>query len=155
MNRMPHRARRAFTFLELIAVVTLLAIIVTVSLARYKPGTMSNLGAKADTRHLALDLMQARRRAISTGDNHYVTFTTSGGTTQYAVFRRPSSGSPTQIGSSYTLQKGVTVTSVPATPEFTFEGLALASYTVDVYGSTNHYAVTINQASGSVRVTAL
>jgi prepilin-type N-terminal cleavage/methylation domain-containing protein len=152
MKRILHRERRGVTLLELIAVVTLLGIVVTVSIASYKPGTMGNMGAKADARHLALDMMQARRRAISTGDNHFISFATSGSTTKYAVYRRPSSGSPVQIGDWYTFQQNVTVTSNPVSPEFTFEGLALANYTVDVRGPNNWFSVTANQASGAVRV---
>ena len=155
VNRIPRRERRAVTLLELIAVVALLGIIAAVSIASYKPGTMGNLGAKVDARHLALDLMQARRRAISTGDNHFISFATTGSVTKYAVYRRPSSGSPVLVGDWYTFQKDVTVTSNPVSPEFTFEGLALANYTVDVRGPTNRFSVTINQVSGSVRVTAL
>ena len=155
MKQIHHRERRAVTLLELIAVVTLLGIVVTVSIASYKPGTMGNMGAKADARHLALDLMQARRRAISTGDNHFISFATTGSVTKYAVYRRPTSGTPVQVGDWYTFQNTVTVTSNPVSPEFTFEGVGLANYTVDVRGPNNRFSVTINQASGSVRVTAI
>src|SRR5690348_16459018 len=83
------RAARGFSLLELLAVMTLLGVLAAVGVSRMDRGTLLNVGAQGDARRVALDLHQARRRAISTGDNHFVRFSlTSGKATSFTVFRK-------------------------------------------------------------------
>ena len=86
------RARRAMTLLELIMVVLIIGMLGTMAATRYGINAMSDVGAQGFARRLSLDCLQARRRAISTGDNHLLRFTIVGGkATQYVLCRRSGS----------------------------------------------------------------
>src|SRR6476620_1892142 len=88
-NTMARRAsaRRAMTLFELIAVVFIIGIVSLMAVTRYSNTTLADIGATGFTRRVALDCSQARRRAISTGTNHLLRFTLSGGNaTQYALY---------------------------------------------------------------------
>ncbi len=72
-------ARRAMTLFELIAVVFIIGIVSVMAVMRFSTGTLADIGATGFARRLSLDCAQARRRAISTGENHLLRFTLSGG----------------------------------------------------------------------------
>jgi prepilin-type N-terminal cleavage/methylation domain-containing protein len=71
--------RRAITLLELIAVIAVMAIFATLAASRIGPETIRDFDARADARRLAADILQARRRSIATGENHYLAFVVSSG----------------------------------------------------------------------------
>ena len=77
------------TLLELVAVVFIIGLLGAMAVTRYGIHAIADVGAQGFARRLALDCLQARRRAISTGDNHLLRFTIVGGkATQYALYRR-------------------------------------------------------------------
>src|SRR4051812_48033515 len=85
----PASARRAMTLFEIIAVTFIIGIVSLMCAMRYGTGTVADVDAQGFARRVALDCSQARRRAISTGDNHLLRFTVvSGKATQYAVYRK-------------------------------------------------------------------
>src|SRR4051812_33617540 len=90
LNVMAGRSgRTAMTLFELIAVTFIIGIVSLMATTRYSASTIADIGATGFARRLALDCGQARRRAISTGDNHLLRFTLVGGNaTQYALYRR-------------------------------------------------------------------
>src|SRR5262245_4043678 len=71
------RARRAMTLLELAAVVLIIGLLGVMAATRYGGNAVADVGAQGFARRLALDCSQARRRAISTGDNHLLRFSFS------------------------------------------------------------------------------
>jgi type II secretory pathway pseudopilin PulG len=154
-HRMARRAtaRRAMTLFELIGVILIVGIVSAMAVTRYSSNTLADIGATGFARRVSLDCAQARRRAISTGNNHLLRFTLVGGNaTQYGLYSK--------VGTTYTLvddvhavPANVTVTTGGATDvEFQFTGEALASYTISINSADRNKTVTIPQVTGKAFV---
>jgi type II secretory pathway pseudopilin PulG len=141
------------TLFELVAVVLLVGLVGTMAVSRYSGSTVSDVGAQGFARRLALDCLQARRRAISKGDNHLLRFTlTSGQATQYALYQRQG-GSVVLIDDVRAVPSGVTVTTGGvADLEFTFTGEALASYAISIQSPNRTRTVNVYQVTGQAVV---
>ena len=146
-------ARRAMTLFELIAVVFIIGIVSAMAVTRYSTTTLADIGATGFARRVSLDCAQARRRAISTGDNHLLRFTLSGGNaTQYGVYSHVGS-TYTLVDDVHTVPANVTVTTGGVTDvEFQFTGEAIASYTVNITSADRPKTVTIPQVTGKAFV---
>lgn len=145
-------AARGFSLLELMAVLMLLGVLATVGISRMHRGTLLNMGGQGDARRVALDLHQAHRRAISSGDNHLVRFTlVSGKATRFAVYRRTGSGD-VRMEAERTVADGVTIVPSAVDNEFTFDGTSLAAYSIAVTGSGKSWTVSVIPATGFIRV---
>jgi type II secretory pathway pseudopilin PulG len=146
-------ARRAMTLFEIIAVTFIVGIVSLMAVTRYSTNTIADIGAQGFARRVAFDCLQARRRAIATGDNHLLRFTLSGSNaTQYAVYRKVS-GVPTLVDDVHPVPANVTVTTGGVTDlEFQFTGEALASYTVTVTAPDRTRTVTVLQVTGKAFV---
>jgi type II secretory pathway pseudopilin PulG len=143
------------SLLEVVAVVVIIGIVAATVVTRFGFDTLGNTGAQGCVREIALDCLQARQRAISTGDNHSVRFTIAGGTaTQYALYRRTGSGD-ILVDQVHSVPNAVTVTPNATDFEFTFTGDSLASYTAGVQGPDRSWNVTVTQATGKAFVTEL
>ncbi len=148
------RVASGFSLLELIAVVTLMGVLSVVAIARLGPSLLGDVAAHSDARRLALDLIQLRRRAIATGDNHYLLFTgTKGGFTGYRLYR--ASGGSVEIDSPRVFPAQLNVTPNSVRLEFNFEGQALAAYQVTFTGPVRSRRVDVAPLTGAVRVTDL
>jgi type II secretory pathway pseudopilin PulG len=141
------------TLFELIAVVLLIGLVGTMAVTRYGGSTVSDVSAQGFARRLALDCLQARRRAISKGDNHLLRFTlVSGEATQYALYQRQG-GNVVLVDDVHTIPSGVTVTTGGTIDvEFTFTGEALASYAISVQSPNRTRTVNVYQATGQAVV---
>jgi len=146
-------ARRAMTLLELAVVVLIVGLVGAVAVTRYGGSAIADVGAQGFARRLALDCLHARRRAISSGDNHLLRFTIAGSeATQYALYRRQGA-SVVLVDSVRTVPDDVTVTTGGAVDvEFTFTGEALASYGINVQGPNRSRSVTVYQVTGQAVV---
>ncbi len=145
--------RRAVTLLELIAVVTILGIFAVVALSSIGTATLGNLGARADARRVAVDLLQTRRRSIVEGENHYLAFTPSAAAaTGYTVYRRTGSGD-VAVAEAHEFPRHVVVSSTDSEIEFTFEGGCLTESDIDLSGQDHTWNVHVSLATGSVTVT--
>ncbi len=144
--------RRAVTLLELIAVAMILGIFAVVAVSRIGPGTLVNVGAGADARRLAVDLLQARRRSIATGENHYLGFAVSGGeATGYTLCRR-AAGGDVAVDSPHTFPGNLVVANSHTYAEFNFEGAALAAYQVTLTGPEQTWQVDVVPVTGAIDV---
>ena len=147
-------SRAAVTLLELLLTLTLIGIFTATASMRLSPETQSNVGARSQARRLSLDLIQAQRRAISTGQNHFVQMTSgASGITGYTVRRRTASGS--EVVETRDFSNGITVTASHAELEFTFEGAALATYQVTLAGPDHTWQASVVPITGAVRVIQL
>ena len=137
------------TLLELAVVVAIVGMLGVMAATRYGTNAMADVGAQGFARRLALDASQARRRAISTGDNHLLRFSFSGSNaTQYGLYRR-TGGSTTLVDDVHPVPSNVTVTTAGTTDmEFIYTGEALASYTITVIGPDRTWTVTVPQVTG-------
>ena len=105
---------------------------------------------------MASDLIQARRRAIATGDNHYVEFTTSGGAaTGYTLYQRVGGGGVQAVDEYRAFVQQETVNVSHSQAEFDFEGAALAAYQITFSGPDRTAQVTVVPVTGAVRVSEL
>ena len=146
--------RRAVTLLELIAVVAIMAIFVAVAASRIGPETIRDFSARADARRLAADILQARRRSIATGENHYLAFATSGGRTSgYTLYRRSSSRGNVAVDEAYEFPPDVMVKTSSSSVEFTFEGTAMAASQIVLTGPGQTWRVDVVPATGTALVT--
>lgn len=145
--------RRAFSLVELMAVIALLALIAAAAIGRFCTGTLENVAAEGYARRLAVDLHQARRRTIATGDNHYLSITVaSGKVTTYTMYRR-ASGGDVVVDKARLTPSGVSVTTSSTTPEYDFDGATLAAYTIAATGPTRTWTITTTMATGAVTTT--
>lgn len=154
---MVHReiSRRAMSLLELTIVVAILGLLTIAAVTRFGQDSLGNGGAEGFARKLALSLVQARRSTISTGDNHYLQLTSSGGSvTSFALIRR-ASGGDTQVDETRSVPQDVTVTSADSVLEFDFEGSALGFYSVTSAGPDRSWSVSVVTLTGAVRVTEI
>jgi prepilin-type N-terminal cleavage/methylation domain-containing protein len=152
--RLSRSSRRGLTLLELAAVVALVSLMAGLLGMRLRSQSLSNLGARIDARCLASDLIQARRRAITTGENHVLVFRYRGGrATEYTLCARRSDGSLAPVEDTRVFPAGVLVTATPDTPEFDARGLPLAAYQIALSGPNLARHVTVAEATGSVYVT--
>lgn len=144
---------RAFSLLEVIAVVTLIGIVSLAAISRYDNSSLENLSAEGYARLLQRDLLQARQRTAATGDNHYLSLTTSGSdVTTYTMWRR-ASGGDVAVDQPRATPTGLTVTTSHTTLEFDFDGSALDSYSVTAAGPDRWWQVTTVTATGLSQVT--
>jgi hypothetical protein len=130
-------------------VIFIIGLLGAVAALRFGAATVADVGAQGFSRRVALDCLQARRRAISRGNNHLLRFTVVGGNaTQYALYERQG-GSDVQVDETHAVPSDLTVTTGGATDvEFTFTGEALASYTITVQAPDRTRTVTVYQVTG-------
>jgi len=150
---MPLTRHFGFSLLELVAVVTLMGILSVVAVARLGPTVVGDVGARSDGRRLALDVIQLRRRAIATGDNHFLTFTTQSSTiVGYQLFRATSRGD-VEIDTPRQFPPQLSVVPSSRRWEFNFEGQALAAYHADLTGPNRTRQIDVIPLTGTVQVT--
>ena len=146
-------ARRALSLMELVTVVLIIGLLGTMAVTRYGNSLIGDVGAEGFARRLSLDCLQARRRAISSGDNHLLRFTLDGGdATQYALYRRQGM-SVVLVDDVHAVPADVTVaTGGTVDMEFTFTGETLAAYTITVTAPDRSLTVTVPQLTGTAFV---
>lgn len=145
-------ARFAFTLLELLVVLVLLAVLASLVIVRVNPDSLTDAEARSAARRISLDLLVARREAIATGDDVIVEFASSGSPPSYKLRRRDANGQVTDASTPRVLAAELALTVSPANPEFTFEGDALASCTIQVQGPGQTWEVQVQQIGAVVRV---
>ncbi len=147
--------RRAFTLYELLATVTIIGLVAGMAITKFGHSAYQAADAEGFSRRLALDLSQTRRRAIATGDNHYLQFSRdSGVVTSYAVVRDPS-GADYQVDDTIAVPAGAVVTTTSDTLTFDFSGALTTggtSSTVRIDGANFYWLVTLYHATGWAEV---
>ena len=143
---------RALSLLELVASIAIMGLLAVAATTFLGSSATGNSGAEGFARKLALALVHARRSTISTGDNHYLSLTSSGGNVvSFSLIRRASSGD-IQVDDTRTVPQGVTVTSAQSTLEFDFEGAALSAYSITVAGPDRTWVVSVIPLTGTALV---
>lgn len=137
--------------MELASVLVIVGLLAAAGATRWGSSTVENLSADGFARRLALDLIQARRRTIATGDNHYLLLSPSAANvTSYVMYRR-ASGGDVVVDQTRTRPTGATVTASHTTLEFDFDGASLASYSVAVAAPNRTWTITTVMATGAVQ----
>jgi type II secretory pathway pseudopilin PulG len=144
--------RHGHTLLELVAVFIILGTIATAGVVAFRGSVLDVVEAEVTTRRVAMLLHEARRLAISHGDNHLVGFTTSGSNiVGFTLQRRLGGGGTIDVGTYQAIPNGLTVTVTPADPEFQFEGQATATTTISVTGSGRTWQTIVVAATGATQ----
>lgn len=145
--------RRGVTLLELLLVVMLIGIFAGTASMRFGRSLFAEFGAQGEARELSLALLACQRASITTGDDHFLEFLSSGGKiTQYRIMRDVS-GTPTLVDGPKTLSLDVTVTSSQNQLRYNFEGSALGNYWINVTGQNRTWRIDVIPISGAIRVT--
>jgi type II secretory pathway pseudopilin PulG len=148
--------RAGHTLLELVAVFLILGIIAAAGAIAFRGGVLDVVEAEITARHIATQLHEARRRAISHGDNHLVGFTSSGGdVVGFTLQRRLGGGGTEDVNAYSAVPDGLTVTVSPSDPEFEFEGNATATTTISVAGNGKTWQITVVAVTGSTQFAEL
>ena len=147
--------RRAMSLIELIAVVTIAGLLAAVAIGRLGVGSLANAGSQADARRLAFDLLAIQRRAIATGDNHYVELASADGRFVGYTAYRVSADGDVPVDSPRVFSAGLDVQASHTRAEFTFEGAAIEAYQFTLSAPDRSWQVTVVPVTGAVRVTEL
>ena len=145
------RRTRGFTLAELSIVVLIMGIVAAVGIIRLSRASVFMAEGQRVARRLVGDLRYAQSEAITSGKNHYLTFT-EGVTkyTDYTIFR-VEAGGDVQVEPTRVLPETVAVTGSATRAELTPTGDALASYTYTVTAPPGHsYTIAVVLATGAV-----
>ncbi|PHR98430.1 MAG: hypothetical protein COA78_26175 [Blastopirellula sp.] len=143
-----------FSLLELLSVVVILGMIAAVGSAHLSTDVLANLSSDANAHQLLFDLKMARRRAIATGDDHRITFTTvDSKIVSYQIEQIATDLSVQVIDSTRMISADVDVTVTGGSPTFDFEGQATVAPTIDYDGPDKSWQINIIPVSGNATIT--
>jgi prepilin-type N-terminal cleavage/methylation domain-containing protein len=147
-------ARRAFSLIELLSVLAIIALLSSMAMLRFGTTTFQSTSAEGFVRTLMLDLRQARARTISTGDNHYILLSRSGGeVTGYTLYRDFSSGDSV-VDRVVVVPTGTAVTALSDHWEFDFDGSlggSVGTSHIVVTGAHYTWTITVYRATGCTK----
>jgi type II secretory pathway pseudopilin PulG len=140
------------TLLELLVVVTLIGIFASVVAMRYGRTLFSEFSANSVARQLSLDLLTCQRAAITTGDDHFLSFTVSGGNATSYSLVRDTAGGDVLVDGPKSFSDDITVTVSHAEMRFDFEGSAAANYSLLLTGENRRWQISVVPITGAVSV---
>jgi prepilin-type N-terminal cleavage/methylation domain-containing protein len=147
------RQKRGFSLLELLAVVTIMGILSAVVIARNGRSFMANYGSQGDCRRISLAMLEAKRRAITTGLEHAVEFSGSGANMTFRVLSIDSGGAATLVDGPMSLNEDLTLAVSHARMSFNFEGQAGGAYWVTLTGKNKRGRIDVIPITGTVKCT--
>lgn len=143
--------RRGLSLLELLAVITLMGIFASIAIARLGPTIFGDFGSQADARRVGLALLQAKRRAITAGNEHAVAFQNDAyGNLTYKLVSVDPFGGTTLVDGPFPFSQNVAAAVSHNTMTFNFEGQALAAYTVDLTGPHKSWRISVVPINGAL-----
>jgi len=126
-----------------------------VASARIGRSIFAEFGSGALAKEMSLDLLTCQRRAIATGDDHFLRFVISGGRAiSYRMMRKTGTGD-VSADAVKPISDDITVTITAPTNDmnFRFEGQADFAYQIAILGVTRSYRVSVIPVNGAVQVT--
>lgn len=140
--------------MELTCTVAVIGLLAAAAMMSFGHDTVNTTDTDGFVRRVVLDLRQARRAAIATGDDHYVRFNRTSGSVVGYDLMRVTSGGDVQVQPATALPTDSTVTTGSDTWRFDFSGALTtsgASSTIQVDGATYAWTATVYHATGAVR----
>ena len=149
-----HR-RRGMSLWELVATVTLMAIVAAIVVGRNGRTFIGNYSSQADARRVGLALLQAKRRTISTGVTHGVQLNSSNGDIVSFSVVSLVGGVPTVVDGPTTFSTHLNVTASHTQLTYDFEGKAGAAYWLQLAGPNATWRIDVVPLTGTVSTTKL
>ncbi len=146
-------ARRAFSLMELMAVLAIVGLLSSMAFLRFGGTVYSSTSTAGFVRTLMLDLRQARSRTISTGDDHLVLLSRDAGVVTSYTLYRDTGGGTAVVDRAVTVPEGAVVTAATDQWQFEFDGsLGGGTGAATLVISDSHYAwtITVYRATGGV-----
>lgn len=147
-------ARRAFSLVELLSVLTIVGLLSSIAFLRFGESAYNSTSTEGFVRTLMLDLRQARARTISSGDDHYVLLSRTGGVvTSYTLYRSTGGGNIV-VDRTVEVPTGATVTTATDQWLFDFDGSlggGTGTATIVVASNHNSWTITVYRATGAVK----
>lgn len=146
----PRQRGRAFSLLELAAVVAILGLIAGMAVTRFGHDALSTVDGEGIARRLSLALRLARRQAICEGVNAAVVLSRDAGSvSSFTVVRAAASGDE-PVDSTMKIPTGVTVSAADDRWEFDYTGALVAPVGgVLTIGSTDWtWTISVNLVTG-------
>lgn len=144
--------RTGHSILELLAVLAIMGVVALAGVAVFRLDAIGAVGSQTTANQLARDLQMARRRAISTGKDHILHWTTVSGVTTYQILEEQADLSTVSVDYLHTIPENVGVSFSAADMEFSFDGTAAASYTATFTGADRSFTCQVWSATGNVAV---
>jgi prepilin-type N-terminal cleavage/methylation domain-containing protein len=147
------RNKYGFSLLELLAVVTIMGILSAVVIARNGRSMVENFGSQGSCRKVALALIQAKRRAITTGMEHAVDFSASGGKSYFSIYSIDSGGTASLIDGPMPVSDDVVLTTSHSRMSFNFEGQAAGAYWLTLRAVNRLWRIDVIPITGALQTT--
>lgn len=147
---------RAFSLIELVAVLTIVSLLSGMAYLRFGESAVNSTAAEGFVRTLMLDLRQARARTISSGDNHYVLLNRQNGNVASYTLHRQTPGGAVVVDRTVQVPAGAIVTTATDQWEFDFDGSLSGGSGVGsilVAGDHFQWTITIYRATGVIKST--
>lgn len=154
-NARPLRERRAFSLLELTAVVMIIGLIAGLGITRFGHDSLAQTNGEGFVRKMALGLQLARRQAISEGVNAAVTLTQVGGSVTQWTIVRAAGGGDESTDMAFTVPNDVNVTATAYRWEFDYTGQLVTPSgggTITIGLTGKGWNLQISAATGHVNV---
>ena len=127
-----------------------MGIFAAIAIARLGPSIFGDIGSQSDARRVGLALLQAKRRAITSGNDHAVTFQNdASGKLTFNVVSVGGSGT-TVVDGPFSFSQNVVPAVSHNTMTFNFEGQALAAYTVNLTGPHKSWRISVVPINGAL-----
>lgn len=152
----PRNERRAFSLLELAAVVAILGLLAGMALTRFGHDTVAVGSADGLASRLSLALQLGRRQAISEGVPAALVLTRDSGAVVSATVVRATAGGDAPTEEVIDVPAGVTVTSATDRWEFDYRGVLTtpaAGGTLAIESPGWRWTLSVTAATGHVRTT--
>ncbi|MEQ8846333.1 GspH/FimT family pseudopilin [Botrimarina sp.] len=148
--------RRAFSLLELVAVIAIIGLIAGVGAARWGGDAIDRVAAEGFARSVSMALNLARRQAITEGTPAAVVLSRSAGEVVSVDVVRVDAGGDTPTEASLPTPSGVTLTTAHDRWEFDFSGALTAPASggsMTVSDGAKTWSLAVNALTGTARLT--
>ncbi len=151
---MPRRwslQRRGMSLLELLAVVALMGVFTAAVASRFGRDILGDVGVRGEARKLSLGMLEAKRCAVRTGDQHGIQlYGSTSDVTSWAVVRVHDDGSRTVVDGPFVVERDFTVKADRSELLFDFEGHAQSAFNANLVGPHRQWAIQIFPLTGMI-----
>ena len=148
MKRTP---RQGLTLLEVIAALSLMAALATISAAGFRIAAVSTVETATTAQSLRLELAKTRRLAIKSGESHGIRFVSEGGRIAgFVPYRRRSDGVEVRATQPIRFSDGTAVSVSEKAVEFASEGNAVQACQIKLAAEARTWQISVVPVTGTV-----